>query len=38
MAGFDFAGFAQIDMPAEFTQFATWRDRVAARPSVKIAA
>ena len=38
MAGFDFAGFAQIDMPAEFTQFATWRDRVVARPSVKIAA
>ena len=38
MAGFDFAGFAQIDMPAELTHLAAWRDRVAARPSVKIAA
>ena len=38
MAGFDFAGFAQIDMPAELTHLAAWRDRVAARPNVKIAA
>ena len=38
MAGFDFAGFAQIDMPAELTHLAAWRDRVTARPSVAIAA
>lgn len=38
MAGFDFAGFAEIEMPAELTNLAAWRDRVASRPSVKIAA
>ncbi len=38
MAGFDFAGFAQIETPANLTNLLAWRDRVAARPSTKIAA
>lgn len=38
MAGFDFAGFAQIETPAAYTNLLAWRERVAARPSTKIAA
>ena len=38
MAGFDFAGFAQIETPATLTNLLAWRDRVGSRPSTKIAA
>lgn len=38
MAGFDFAGFAQIETPATLTNLLAWRERVGSRPSTKIAA
>ncbi|MEM1162511.1 MAG: glutathione S-transferase, partial [Pseudomonadota bacterium] len=33
-AGLAFADFAKIDVPAECTHLAAWRDRVAQRPSI----
>jgi glutathione S-transferase len=38
MAGFAFADFAEIDIPAELTHLLNWRARVSARPSAKAAA
>jgi len=34
-AGLGFADFAQIEIPADGKSLLAWRERVAARPSVK---
>ncbi len=38
MAGFAFADFAKIDIPADLTHLLNWRTRVSARPSAQAAA
>jgi glutathione S-transferase len=37
MAGFFFADFAKLDIPADCVNLLTWRDRVSARPSTAAA-